>query len=220
MIRVMLVDDQEMIRVGLATIIDAMEGIDVAANEPDGLSALKTLETIQVDVVLMDLHMPGIDGVETTRRIRQKLTAESTKIVVLTTFDQDENVITALKAGANGFLSKGVSPSELASGITEVAHGGGALSAKAAAALIAHVSQGNEVVAEPHALGLFSTLTEREQEIVRAAMAGLDNSQIAERLFISQFTVKTHLNRAMMKLDVHDRASLITLAFKAGIRPE
>lgn len=220
MIRVMLVDDQEMIRVGLTTIINAMEGVEVVADEPDGLAALKTLETLHVDVILMDLHMPGIDGVETTRRIRRKLTPQATKIIVLTTFDQDENVIMALKAGANGFLSKGVGPSELASCIAEVDQGGGALSANAAAALIHHVAHGEETIADPHAHRLFGTLTEREREIVREAVAGLDNSEIADRLFISQFTVKTHLNRAMMKLDVHDRASLITLAYKAVIRPE
>lgn len=220
MIRVMLVDDQEMIRVGLTTIIDATEGIHVAASAPDGLAALRILESTQIDVILMDLHMPGIDGVETTRRVRQHLTSQSTKIVVLTTFDQDENVLKALKAGADGFLSKGVGPTELANFITEVAHGGGALSAKAAATLISHVAGSRDVVTDPEAVHLIGLLTQREREIVEAATEGLDNAQIAARFHISQFTVKTHVNRAMMKVDAHDRAGLVTLAYKAGIMPQ
>jgi len=221
MIRVMLVDDQEMIRVGLTTIIDASDDLHVVAQAPDGYAALKVLDTTAVDVILMDLRMPGIDGVETTRRVRAKLAAEQTKIIVLTTFDQDENVFAALRAGANGFLSKGVSPTELTESITEVAEGGGALSAKAAAALIGHIAHDSEHVlpVDPIIAARFDYLTDREREIVEAAVSGLDNGQIAQKLFISQFTVKTHLNRAMMKVDAHDRAGLITLAFKAGIRP-
>ena len=219
MIKVMLVDDQEMIRVGLRTILDASPNIDVVADAPDGFTALKLLDTTPVDVVLMDLRMPGIDGVEVTRRIRSRFAAEQVRIIVLTTFDQDENVIAALRAGANGFLSKGVGPSELAAGIAEVADGGGALSAKAAAALISRVTAQTEAPIDQALAARFEYLTDREREIVVAAAQGLDNDAIAKRLFISQLTVKTHINRAMMKLDVHDRAALIALAYKAGIRP-
>jgi DNA-binding NarL/FixJ family response regulator len=218
-IRVMLVDDQEMIRIGLATIIDAMDGMCVVASAPDGITALATLATTPADVILMDLRMPGIDGVETTRRIRLTIPAERTRIVVLTTFDQDANVLAALRAGANGFLSKAVSPTELAAAITEVAAGGGALSATAAAALIANLNQAAETPVDPVIAARFGYLTGREHEIVEAAAAGLDNAAIAQRLFISQHTVKTHLNRAMAKVDAHDRAQLVTLAYRAGIRP-
>lgn len=219
MIAVMLVDDQEMIRVGLTTIVDANEGMEVVAQAADGYAALSLLEDTPVDVVLMDLRMPGIDGVETTRRIRATTPAEQTRILVLTTFDQDENVVAALRAGANGFLSKGVSPAELAAAITEVAAGGGALSAKAAAALIDHVAAGSQTPPDPVAAARFDLLTEREREIVEAAVGGLDNAEIATRLVISRYTVKTHLNRAMTKVDAHDRAQLVTLAYRAGIRP-
>ncbi|MCI1635679.1 response regulator [Bifidobacterium sp.] len=219
MIRTMVIDDQEMIRVGLSTIIGAAEGVTMVATACDGLSALKMLETTQVDVILMDLRMPGIDGVETTRRIRQRLTSQMTRIIVLTTFDQDENVILALRAGANGFLSKGVGPQDLTDSIREVMQGGGALSPKAAAALITHVIHSQDAPSDPEAVKIFSSLTEREYEIVQAAVSGLDNAAISEQLFISQYTVKTHLNRAMAKVNAHDRAGLITLAYKAGIRP-
>ncbi len=224
MIRVMVVDDQEMIRIGLATIIDAQDGMEVVLSVPDGLAALAALapeapDGRPVDVVLMDIHMPGIDGVETTRRIRDRFSATQVRIIVLTTFDQDENVLAALRAGANGFLSKGVGPDELAAGIHEVASGGGALSAKAAAALITHVADASDAPVDPEVAERFGYLTDREREIVQAAADGLDNRQIAERLFISQFTVKTHLNRAMVKVDAHDRAQLVTLAYRAGIRP-
>ena len=218
MINVMLVDDQEMVRIGLATIIDSSDEMRVTSQAPDGYAAVKLLASGGVDVVLMDLRMPGIDGVETTRRIRT-VYGEHPAIIVLTTFDQDENVVAALRAGANGFLSKGVSPADLIAGIADAAHGGGVLSAKAAAALIDHVAHETEVPVDPVIAAHFSYLTDREREIVEAAVAGLDNAQIAATLFISQFTVKTHLNRAMMKVDAHDRAGLITLAYKAGIRP-
>jgi len=219
MIKVMLVDDQAMIRVGLRTILAASGTIVVAADAPDGYAALKLIGEVPVDVVLMDLRMPGIDGVETTRRIRARFSPQQVRIIVLTTFDQDENVIAALRAGANGFLSKGVGPAELVAGITEVADGGGALSARAAAALIDHVSAEAYTPVDQAVAARFEYLTDREREIVVAAAEGLDNEAIGRRLFISQLTVKTHISRAMTKLDVHDRAALIALAYKAGIRP-
>lgn len=215
----MIVDDQEMIRIGLSTIIDAGPDMQVVAQAPDGYAALKILGTTPADVVLMDLRMPGIDGVETTCRIRAEYTSEQVKIIVLTTFDQDENVVAALRAGANGFLSKGIGPADLTAAITDAAHGGGVLSATAAAALISHVASETDAPIDQATAAQFDYLTSREREIVTAAAAGLDNAQIAAKLCISQFTVKTHLNRAMMKVDAHDRAGLITMAYKAGIRP-
>jgi DNA-binding NarL/FixJ family response regulator len=215
----MIVDDQEMVRVGLRTILSASDAIDVVAEAPDGLAALHALDTVPVDVMLMDLRMPGVDGVETTRRVRQRFDAAQVRVVVLTTFDQDENVIAALRAGANGFLSKGVGPAELVAGIEEVSEVGGALSARAAAALIEHVAHETVTPVDPVIAARFDYLTDREREIVRAAAEGLDNQAIAQRLVISAFTVKTHLNRAMMKVDAHDRAGLVTLAYRAGIRP-
>ncbi|MEV7038417.1 response regulator transcription factor [Amycolatopsis sp. NPDC051061] len=219
MIRVMLVDDQEMIRVGLRTMLDAHQDIEVAAEAGDGLLALRLLETTPVDVVLMDIRMPGIDGVETTRRIRRAYPPGQVRIIVLTTFDHDENVFAALRAGANGFLGKGVGPAELTGAILEVAAGGGALTPAAAAALISHVASDPGFRAEPEIVRLFEALTPREREIVEAIVSGLDNTQIAEQMYVSPFTVKTHANRAMTKVGARDRAQLVTLAFRAGIRP-
>gem|GEM_PF-138137 len=221
MVRVMLVDDQEMIRLGLRTIIDAHPDLSVVAESPDGLHALRVLEAAEppADVVLMDIRMPGVDGVETTRRIRRLHPPEELRIIVLTTFDQDRNVLAALRAGADGFLGKGVGPAELTAGILDVAAGGGVLSAAAAAALIGHVATDAAAPPDEAALRLLAALTAREREVVEAVVRGLDNQQIAEQLVVSPFTVKTHVNRAMTKVGARDRAQLVSLAVRAGIRP-
>jgi DNA-binding NarL/FixJ family response regulator len=218
-IRVVLVDDQEMIRVGLRTIVDAHPDLTVVAEAADGLAAVRLLETVEADVVLMDIRMPGIDGVEAARRIRRSRPPEELRIVVLTTFDQDENVLNALRAGANGFLSKGVGPSELTAGVVEVAAGGGALSAAAAAALIGHVAEDGTTPDDPVMVKRFTALTPRDRDVVAAIVSGLDNTQIAEQMYVSPFTVKTHANRAMTKVGARDRAQLVSYAFRAGIRP-
>jgi DNA-binding NarL/FixJ family response regulator len=215
----MLVDDQEMIRAGLRTIIDAHEDIEVVAEAADGLSALNLLETVQVDVVLMDIRMPGVDGVETTRRIRRQYDPEKLRILVLTTFDQDDNVLAAVRAGADGFFSKGASPAELTTGILHVAQGGKAMSPTAVNALFEHVAEDKSTSGDPQVSALFTSLTPREREIVEAIVSGLTNEQIAADFYLSPFTVKTHANRAMMKVGARDRAQLVSLAVLAGIRP-
>lgn len=220
MIRVLIVDDQEMIRVGLRTIIDAQPDLTVVSDVGDGLTALRFLETTAIDVVLLDIRMPGIDGVETTRRIRAAHSPDDLRIVVLTTFEHDENVLAALRAGADGFLGKGIGPADLAAGIREVAGGHGALSAAAAAALIQHVAQDKAIPVDNAMRERFTALTPREREVVEAIISGLDNKEIAERLFVSPFTVKTHANRAMTKVGARDRAQLVTFAFRAGLRPD
>ncbi|WP_419703046.1 response regulator [Promicromonospora sp. NFX87] len=217
-VRLMLVDDQEMIRAGLRVILDAQPGLVVAAEAESGIAALSLLESIEVDVVLMDLRMPGIDGVETTRRIRALRSAEEVRILVLTTFDQDENVLAALRAGADGFLSKGAGPAELADGIRRVAVGEHAFSPTALNAVVGHLTGPAPVAAEPDKAKLFAELTPRELEVVTLIVEGLDNAEIGRRIFISPFTVKTHANRAMMKVGARDRAQLVSLAFRAGIR--
>jgi len=216
-VRIMIVDDQEMIRLGLRGILAAQQDIDVVADAGDGLQALNLLESHEVDVVLMDLRMPGIDGVETTRRIREKFSPEQLRILVFTTFDNDENVFAALKAGANGFLSKGASPAELVAGIQDVATGGGALSATASAALIGHVAQSQHRPVAPEQSAQLELLTARERDVVVAIAQGLDNQQIADQMFISPYTVKTHANRAMNKLGARDRAQLVSFAYQAGL---
>ena len=146
MIRVMVVDDQEMIRIGLRAIVDANEDFRVVAEAPDGSAAVRTVRTTAIDVVLMDLRMPGVDGVEATRRIRAENEGPTPRILVLTTFDQDENVLAALRAGADGFLSKGVGPDELAEAIRNVAVGGNALSPTAVAALVGHAAASDVLI--------------------------------------------------------------------------
>ena len=217
MVRLLIADEQEMIRAGLRAILAAQPNIDVVADVSDGFQALDLVDQEPVDVVLMDIRMPGIDGVETTRRMRAKFTAEQLRVIVLTTFDNDANVIAALRAGANGFLSKGVGPADLAAGIHEVAGGGGALSAAASAALIGHVVEDKRPPIDDEMVERFTALTPRERDVVIAVASGLDNAQIATQMFLSPFTVKTHANRAMMKLGARDRAQLVTFAYRAGL---
>lgn len=181
MIRVMLVDDQEMIRAGLRTIIGTHPELHVVAEAADGIAVLRQLETVPVDVVLMDIRMPGIDGVEATRRIRLTRPPEQLRILVLTTFDQDEHVLAALRAGADGFLSKGAGPAELTDAVLAVASGGRALSPGAVSAVVDHVVEQRVIAVDPALTARFAELTPREREVVGAIVSGLDNAQIAER---------------------------------------
>ncbi|MCS6557440.1 response regulator transcription factor [Curtobacterium flaccumfaciens] len=217
MTTILLVDDQAMIRVGLRTILEAHDDLTVVGEAGDGFEALRFLETTTVDVVLLDVRMPGIDGVETTRRLRERFSAEQLRIVILTTFEQDEIVVSALRAGANGFLGKTVGPRELVAGINEVVLGGGALSAAAQAAVIAQVSSQSDRVIDIDAQERLRALTPREHDVVVAIARGGDNDRIGREMFVSPYTVKTHANRAMAKLGVRDRAQLVSLAYRAGL---
>lgn len=215
----MLVDDQEMLRAGLRVILNANKEIEIVAEASDGIGALSTLTNTAVDVILMDLNMPGIDGVETTRRIRQNPQYANIRILVLTTFDGDENVLAALKAGADGFLGKAASPTELADGILRSAQGEHALSPRALNAVVNNTKNPKPAIADPDRAALFKLLTPRELEIVQLIVNGLDNAQISRKIFISPFTVKTHANRTMMKVNARDRAQLVSYAIQAGILP-
>lgn len=218
MITVMLVDDQELLRAGLRTIVDAHPELEVVAEATGGIAALETLECLAVDVVLLDLDMPGIDGVETTRRIRDRWGTPSPRIVVLTTFDASDNVLAALRAGADGFLGKGIGPRELTAAVVDGARGG-ELSARAIDALVGHaVASPVAPAVDPAVRELFAGLPPREMEIVALAVAGLDNAEIGRQVYISPYTAKTHVNRAMSKVGARDRAHLVALAFQAGIR--
>jgi len=223
MIRILIVDDQEMIRAGLAAVLGASSEINVVGQEPDGLAALKRLEAggasgdDGVDVVLLDIRMPGIDGVEVTRRIRANARWNGIKVVILTTFDQDENVLAALRAGADGFMNKGMSAVELLTGIKDVHEGGGALSAAASKLLIGRVSNESPFEPDSSLAERFEQLTERELEVVVVAAGGLDNKEVGEQLSLSPLTVKTHLSRAMNKTGARDRAQLVAFAYRAGL---
>lgn len=217
MIRVFIVDDQEMIRAGIRTILGVADDITVVGEAADALTGLAELAQIDVDVVLMDIRMPGVDGVEATRRLRSIRGTEEVKIIVLTTFEQDEHVLAALRAGANGFLGKGVGPAELAAGIREVAAGGGVLTAAAAHAVIGQIAGQRHRDIDSELARRFDALTPRELDVVRAACLGKSNADIAGDLFLSSLTVKTHVNRAMAKVGARDRSQLIAFAFAAGV---
>ena len=218
MVRVLLADDQMMIRTGLMGILAGAEDIEVVGEASNGAEAVQLARDLSPDVVLMDLRMPVLDGVEATRRIRAESGSAGTRVLVLTTFDGDRDVVAALRAGADGFLSKGAEPHELITAITSVAAGDVALSQSAARALVDRVSAG-PVLPEPDAVLVdrVGQLTSRERDIVVAAARGDNNDTIAADLSISPFTVKTHLNRAMAKLDARDRAQVVVLAYRAGL---
>jgi len=219
MTQILIVDDQDDIRAGIRAMLLLDPGLVVVGDLSDGLQVLPFLRDHPVDLVLMDIRMPGIDGVEATRRIRQEHSRERLRVIVLTTFDQDDIVLAALRAGANGFLSKTVSPAELVAGIAEVAGGGGALSAAATAALIGHMTDSPPPEIDRELLRRFDALTPRERDVIILVAGGLSNDEIAAQLFVSPFTVKTHAVRAMTKVGARDRAQLVSFAFRAGLYP-
>jgi DNA-binding NarL/FixJ family response regulator len=218
MVGVLLVDDQPMIRAGLVGILAGAADMEVLGEAGDGAEGVRLARRLRPHVVLMDLRMPVLDGVEATRRIRDDPELAGTRVLVLTTFDGDRDVIAAMQAGADGFLSKGAEPEELIAAVTSVAAGDVALSQIAARALVARVSA-EPTLPPPDAVLLdrIAQLTARERDIVVAAARGGDNDSIAADLSISPFTVKTHLNRAMVKLDARDRAQVVVLAYRAGL---
>lgn len=217
MIRIMLVDDQVMLRAGLKTIVESHPELEVAGEAGDGIEAVQLAQELTPDVILMDIRMPGIDGVEATRRIRELLPPEKVRILVLTTFEQDENVLAAIRAGADGFLGKGASPTELIDGILQVFRGDHAMSPTAVGALTRHAVAPAQPSGDPELKQLFSYLTERELEVVKLVVQGLGNEEIGDAIFISPYTAKTHVSHAMVKVGARDRAQLVSLAVRAGI---
>ncbi|MEV6597563.1 response regulator transcription factor [Actinoplanes sp. NPDC051346] len=215
-IRVLLADDQALIRAGFRMIIDSEPGLEVVAEAGDGREAVDLARTARADVVLMDIRMPRMDGLEATRRIAADDNLAGVRILVLTTFENDDNVVLALQAGAGGFLGKGVPPEELLHAIRVVAGGEALLSPKATRGLVSRflTSLRPEIAPRPAALNL---LTDREREILVLVAHGLSNDDIAERLHLSPLTAKTHVNRAMTKLDARDRAQLVVLAYQSGL---
>ena len=219
MTKILIVDDQDDIRAGIRAMLLLDPGLVVVGDLSDGLQVLPYLQDHPVDLVLMDIRMPGIDGVEATRRIRRQHPPEELRVIVLTTFDQDDIVLAALRAGANGFLSKTVSPAELVAGITEVVNGGGALSAAATAALIGHMTDSPPPAIDRELLRRFDALTPRERDVILLVAGGLSNEEIAAQMVVSPFTVKTHAVRAMTKVGARDRAQLVSFTFRAGLYP-
>ncbi len=216
-IRVILADDQALIRGGFRALIDSAPDLVVVGEAEDGQAAIDLLRSERADVVLMDIRMPGLDGLAATQVICADDDLAGVKVIVLTTFELDDYVIQAVQAGASGFLGKGVEPTELLDAIRSVAGGDALLSPKATRALLERFSDSGAVGLD---VGALDALTEREREMMALAAHGLSNDDIAARAFLSPLTVKTHLNRAMMKLHVRDRAQLVVIAYQAGlVRP-
>ncbi|WP_328467998.1 response regulator transcription factor [Actinoplanes sp. NBC_00393] len=212
-IRVLLADDQALIRAGFKMIIDADPGLAVAGEAEDGREAVDLCHTARIDVVLMDIRMPHMDGIEATRRIAADERLAGVRVLVLTTFDNDDNVVLALQAGASGFLGKNVAPAELVNAIRVVAAGEALLSPKATRGL---VSRFIHQIRSPavRRLPALDLVTEREMEIMVLVAHGLSNDDIAQRLHVSPLTVKTHVNRTMIKLNARDRAQLVVIAYQ------
>jgi DNA-binding NarL/FixJ family response regulator len=219
-IRVLLADDQALIRAGYKMILDSEPDFEVAGEAVNGREAVFLARTTRADVVLMDIRMPEVDGIEATRRIAADDDLAGVRILVLTTFENDENVLLALRAGASGFLGKNVGPDELIHAVRVVATGDALLSPKATRGLVLHVLNQPEAAPPPATLAALEHLTDREREVVILVAHGLSNDDIAERLYLSPLTVKTHANRAMAKLGARDRAQLVVIAYQNGlVRP-
>jgi DNA-binding NarL/FixJ family response regulator len=217
-IRVVLADDQALMRSGFRVLIDSADDLEVVGEAATGDDAVRLARSTRADVVLMDIRMPGTDGIAATRAITDDDDLAGVKVVVLTTFEIDAYVIEAVRAGASGFLSKSIEPADLLDAIRTVAGGDALLSPKATQALLAEFATAGTGPAIP--ADRLADLTTREREMMTLAAHGLSNDQIAERLFLSPLTVKTHINRAMMKLAVRDRAQLVVLAYQSGlVRP-
>jgi DNA-binding NarL/FixJ family response regulator len=217
-VRVLLVDDQELVRAGFRVLIETEPGIEVAGEAGDGAAAVALVERHRPDVVLMDVRMPGMDGLEATRRIRALPDTDGVRIVVLTTFDLDEYVHEALRAGASGFLLKDTSPAQLLHAIRVVAGGEAMLAPAVTRRLIEEFARRPRPGRAP--APALDGLTAREREVLALVARGLSNTEIAEYLVMSAATAKTHVSRIMTKLGARDRTQLAVLAYETGlVRP-
>jgi DNA-binding NarL/FixJ family response regulator len=211
-IRVLIADDQALIRGGFRMILDAQDGIEVVGEAVDGRDAIVQAGRLRPDVIVMDVRMPGMDGIEATRR----LTAATppARVLVLTMFDLDEYVFEALRAGASGFLLKDRPPEELVTAVRVVAAGEAVLAPSVTRRLIQQFSR---LPARPSSPPELSALTDREREVLECLGRGLSNVEIARRLFVAETTVKTHVGRVLQKLGLRDRAQAIVLAYESGL---
>jgi DNA-binding NarL/FixJ family response regulator len=216
-IRVLLADDQALVRAGFRALLDAEGDIEVVGEATDGRVAVEQTRSLQPDVVLMDIRMPGTDGLAATREIVEDRSLAAVRIVILTTFELDDYVFEALRAGASGFLVKDTEPVDLIAAVRLVAGGEALLSPSVTRRVIEEFAVRAK---EPPPSGDLDELTEREREVMALVGTGLSNEEIAGRLVVSPATAKTHVSRAMVKLGARDRAQLVVLAYEYGlVRP-
>lgn len=212
MITVLLVDDQQLMRMGFRMVLDAQPDIEVSGEAADGQQAVRLAAELRPDVVLMDVRMPVLDGVEATERI---VASGSTKVLMMTTFDLDEYVYSALRNGASGFLLKDTQPDTLVTALRSVASGDAVVSPSVTRRLLDRfLDSPNGTLADPAVL---DELTEREREVLVLIAKGLSNTEISKSLFLSEATVKTHVGRVLSKLDVRDRVQAVVLAYETGL---
>jgi DNA-binding NarL/FixJ family response regulator len=215
MIRVLIADDQTIVRAGFAALLSSQPDIDVVAQGGDGREAVRLAEAHRPDVVLMDIRMPGMDGIDATKRILADPANAATRVLVLTTFDVDEYVYEALSAGASGFLLKDSTADDLVSAVRVVARGEALLAPRVTGRLINEFARQRRT--RPKPMPELQTLTARETEVLRLIAGGLSNAEIAARLVVSEHTVKTHVARVFTKLSVRDRAQAVVLAYESGL---
>jgi DNA-binding NarL/FixJ family response regulator len=214
MISVVIADDQALVRAGFRSILDSVDDFTVVAEASDGVGAVEEVRTHHPDVVLMDIRMPGQDGIEATRLIADDPELANSKVIILTTFELDEYIFDSLRAGASGFLLKDTEPENLIDSI-RIVHAGNALLAPSVTRRLisAFVTRTRDVGPLPD----LALLTDREREVMGLVATGLSNDEIAERLFVSVNTAKTHVSRAMIKLGARDRAQLVVFAYHSGL---
>ncbi|AYC41874.1 response regulator [Streptomyces griseorubiginosus] len=220
-IRVLLADDQALLRSAFRVLVDSEPDMEVVGEASDGAEAVRLTREERADVVLMDIRMPGTDGLAATRLISEDPSLAHVRVVILTTFEVDDYVVRSLRAGASGFLGKGSEPDELLAAIRVAAGGEALLSPAATKGLIARfLAQGDDEEPDPLRTERLAALTVREREVLVQVAGGHSNDEIAERLEVSPLTVKTHVNRAMAKLGARDRAQLVVIAYESGlVRP-
>ena len=216
MTRVLIADDQPLMRTGFRMILDAEPDLEVVGEATDGAEAVRLAGHVRADVVLMDVRMPGMDGIEATRRLAGDGVQDPVRVLILTTFDLDEYVLSALRAGASGFLLKDVPPEDLVDAIKVVAAGDALLAPSVTRRLLDRFASNlpDPSAARPAAL---DTLTARELEVLGLVARGMSNAEIAEHLVVSETTVKTHVGRVLAKLDIRDRVQAVVLAYETGI---
>ncbi len=214
-IHVLIADDQKLVRGGLRMLVDSADDMEVVAEAADGAEAVALARDLAPDVVLMDVRMPSKDGIEATRELLEADQGGEIRVLVLTTFDLDEYVYEALRAGASGFLLKDTDPESLLEGIRIVASGEALLAPSVTRRLIERFAKSPGP--SPVAAKQLDELTGREREVLGLVARGLSNAEIGKQLFISPATAKTHVGRVMMKLDAHDRAELVVIAYETGL---